>query len=194
MNIPIFPLPIFLLPEGITRLRIFEQRYLNMVKIASTENGFAILMNDKSYEKNNSPIASWVNIIDFDNKTDGILQIDVKCNTLISLENMRVDQQNLMWAEGKTVTCWPMQTYNDKTLILRKLLLSIFKEDNELSELYRQNYIDTPNWIISRWLELIPIKNKDKKHFYLSNSFFDAVDFLSELLLNHKNINESDLI
>ncbi len=31
VNLPIFPLPVFLLPKGVTRLRIFEERYLKMV-------------------------------------------------------------------------------------------------------------------------------------------------------------------
>ena len=35
IELPLFPLSIFLLPGGITRLRIFEPRYLKMVAIAS---------------------------------------------------------------------------------------------------------------------------------------------------------------
>ena len=43
MKRAIFPLPVFILPEGATKLRIFEQRYLDMVKEAAKDNtGFVV--------------------------------------------------------------------------------------------------------------------------------------------------------
>lgn len=84
-TLPIFPLPVFLLPNGITRLRIFEPRYLKLVKIASTEQGFIILLQSEKPETTDITWGSWVEIINFDSGEDGVLEIDVKCKSLVKI-------------------------------------------------------------------------------------------------------------
>ena len=159
-----------------------------MVKIATKENGFAILVSDSVNSDN--PTASWVDVVNFDTTSDGVLQIDVKCKALISLKNFKTDQQNLLWAEGESVDYWPTQKHNDETLLLNKLLLSLFEDNNEFAELYQQEYIDKPNWVVARWLELLPIKTQEKTHFFLADSYSNAVSFLSALLLDNNKLND----
>ena len=185
MNIPIFPLPIFLLPQGITRLKIFEQRYLNMVKIATKENGFGILFDNKDNNENhtNPVIASWVDIINFNQNKEGILQIDVQCKSLITLTDVDMDKNNLMWATANKIPHWQPNQHDDLTIKLGEMLLSFFEQNSALFTLYNQQFIDQPNWIISRWLELLPIDNVHKESFLLSNSYSTACDFLSTVLL-----------
>lgn len=186
MLIPVFPLAIFLLPQGVTRLRIFEQRYLHLVKVASKEHGFAILFTGKSDTNTDSRLASWVEIINFDSTDEGILQIDVKCKGLIALKKTYTDELRLMWADGESAGHWPVQQHNEVTLLLSELLQSFFQQNTELFELYQQNFVNQPNWVMARWLELLPLKNKDKAHFLLPDSFPQAISFLAELLLEKK--------
>lgn len=185
MKIPVFPLSIFLLPEGVTRLRIFEQRYLNMVKIASKAHGFAILLNSD----NNSSyrIASWVEIIDFDTTDDGILQIDVQCKSLIALHDSYTDEHELMWSSFSPWQHWQSHQHNETTRKFSDLLKKFFQLSKELTKLYNHEFVNQPNWVIARWLELLPINNKYKAHFFLADTYDKANDFLSELLLQ-KNI------
>ena len=70
-NLPIFPLSVFLLPEGMTKLRIFEPRYLKMVSIASKGQGFVIWAKGDNKSISDSPWGSWVEIINFDKAEDG---------------------------------------------------------------------------------------------------------------------------
>jgi len=46
VTLPIFPLPVFLLPGGVTKLRIFEPRYLKMVSTASSGQGFVAWLQE----------------------------------------------------------------------------------------------------------------------------------------------------
>lgn len=181
MNIPVFILPVFILPEGITRLRIFEQRYLNMVKIATKENGFAILSNMES--GSDELIASWVDIINFDNGDDGVLVIDVQCKSLIKLTDSYIDKEQLMWANIEKFSHWQTQKDDDITVKLSRLLKSFFEQNDDIFTLYNNKFINKPNWVMARWLELLPIKNKDKEHFLLPDSYLKASNFLSSVLI-----------
>lgn len=46
LEVAVFPLPIFLLPRGRQRLRIFEPKYLAMVAHAAQGDGFIIATQD----------------------------------------------------------------------------------------------------------------------------------------------------
>lgn len=190
MQIPIFPLPIFILPEGKSRLRIFEPRYLKMVKIALKENGFAILLTSNDHTNNH--IASWVDITDFDEDDDGILLIDVKCKNLVSVTNSFIDNTNLMWAKIETINHWPEHQHNDATLAYSKILKSFYQQSDGASSLYSGDYVEQANWVVARWLEILPIDNKYKESFMLASSFNDALLLLGEILPT-KNVNISDL-
>ena len=60
MQLGVFPLPIILFPNGITRLRIFEPRYVRLVKQAAAGDGFALSVYMPNTEFNSSKIAAWV--------------------------------------------------------------------------------------------------------------------------------------
>ncbi|MEH6452600.1 MAG: peptidase S16, partial [Psychromonas sp.] len=66
MRIALFPLPIFILPGGKTRLTIFEPKYKRLVSESmSTGNGFGICSpNQQTISDNN--IGTRVKIFDFD--------------------------------------------------------------------------------------------------------------------------------
>ena len=95
LNLPIFPLPIFILPQGITRLRIFEARYLKMVSLAMKNQGFVIFSHDNSEKVNTMKVGSWVEVINFDQGEDGILLIDVRCKCLVDIQAITQDKVNL---------------------------------------------------------------------------------------------------
>ena len=65
LTLPIFPLPVFILPGGIIRLRIFEPRYLKMIKIATQGEGFVIWLNPQTSEKPMIKWGSWVEVVKF---------------------------------------------------------------------------------------------------------------------------------
>jgi Lon protease-like protein len=181
INIPVFPLPVFLLPQGITRLQIFEPRYLNMISIATQNNGFAIVLN--AFIGQPKMMASWVDIIDFYTSEQGMLIVDVKCKALVSLTSPYQDEQSLLWASYAPVNHWQTLTHNQLTETFSRLLHSFFSQSEDLSSIYHDEFIDTPNWVMSRWLELLPIAAKDKMFFFEPNSSEQVQSFLGDLLI-----------
>jgi len=180
MNIPIFPLSVFMLPQGMTRLRIFEQRYLKMVKLADKTNGFAIMIN--SQKDKQSAIASWVEITNFDLGSDGILVIDVRCKSLVRLSEQSMDDDGLMWSNISPLGHWPKAKHSSVTHEFSQLLQSFFEQSDELTALYSGGFVDQPDWVMARWLELLPIQTKDKECFFNELSYQQAQHFLTNIL------------
>jgi hypothetical protein len=183
MKLPLFPLPIFLLPDGITRLRIFEQRYLKMVRIATKENGFVILLNDANNDLADIGWASWVDIINFDQSDDGTLIIDVKCKSLVALHTINADDDNLNHAEVSPISHWPVTQHDHITTALSLSLRKVFKENKELGELYQNNISENANWVIARWLELLPIELQIKDNLTSHNSFDEAKQLIHSIIM-----------
>ncbi|OKY27906.1 LON peptidase substrate-binding domain-containing protein [Thalassotalea sp. PP2-459] len=186
MKLPIFPLPVFLLPQGITRLRIFEQRYLKMVKLAIKEHGFAILSTVSGEHKGVENWASWVDIINFDQDKHGVLTIDVKCKSIVSVSELSEDKYKLKYADIVPQNHWPEERYDDVTNRLSQSLLKIFEENNLLSDLYQSGFNDNANWIMSRWVELLPITLEEKMIFAQQNSYPMAKQFIANIVLVEK--------
>ena len=110
VTLPIFPLPVFLLPDGVTKLRIFEPRYLKMVSLASSGQGFVIWLNDSSINTDDKDSimqwGSWVDIINFDKGEDGVLEIEVKCKCLVSISSIVHDKDNLHFGDVSHIDHW----------------------------------------------------------------------------------------
>lgn len=182
MKLPLFTLPIYLLPGGMTRLRIFEQRYLNMVKNSSKTNGFAIRYSKSNEMNNEANWASWVEIIDFNTSDDGILTIDVQCKSLVMIDSTALNHDELLIGEVSPKEYWSdVDAYPDAQQ-LREQLKLFFQKNNMFEHLYIQTYFDQSSWVCSRWLELIPVSFDNKEQFLKPDSFHQAVKFLNTII------------
>ncbi|WP_281558276.1 LON peptidase substrate-binding domain-containing protein [Thalassomonas sp. RHCl1] len=180
MKIPIFPLPVYLLPGGITQLRIFEQRYLNMVKNANETHGFVI-----AYVLDNARMSkwgSWVDIIDFDSDEEGLLNITVKCQRLVSISATTKQADKLLFGTVTPMEHWQESADRRDCHFLQQQLKWLFNEYDALQQLYPTCYFERADWVCARWLELLPVKFEDKSFFARRDSFHMAVAFLNALL------------
>ena len=183
INLPIFPLPIFILPQGITRLRIFEARYLKMVSLAMKNQGFVILSNDKDDKSNASHVGSWVEIINFEQSDDGILLIDVHCKCLVDIQSISQDSMKLHHGDVAPIAHWSEVNLDETTSELSTSLSKLFNENNELSDLYQRQCFSSGDWVVARWIELIPLKLSEKKIFVAQDSYSQAKQLLQRIIL-----------
>lgn len=182
LTLPIFPLPIFLLPEGITRLRVFEQRYLKMVKIATKGQGFVLWLNTKEFQLPVIKWGSWVEIINFDQGKDGMLEIDVKCKSLVEIKSIDKDSDNLHFGQVFMFSHWSQKEEQSSIDVLAESIDKVFKNDKRLNALYSEKFTHKANWVIARWLELLPIDLTIKNSFVDKHSFEEAKSFIQDII------------
>jgi Lon protease-like protein len=184
-HLPIFPLPVFLLPEGITRLRIFEPRYLKMIRIAAQGQGFIISLIQRTTETEHNAWGSWVNIINFDQGKGGILEVDVQCKSLVEIHSINIDSNNLHHGYATPIEHWASVKSHTRVDELSIPLVNVIKNSPLLGELYEDVNKGNPHWVVARWLEILPVEHLAKSNFVDKSSYKQAKDFIEAIILKN---------
>ncbi|WP_440056487.1 LON peptidase substrate-binding domain-containing protein (plasmid) [Pseudoalteromonas sp. T1lg65] len=183
MRAAIFPLPVFLLPGGYTRLKIFEQRYLKMVTDAMKGDRCFILCTYSDTAPHNVPREGvLVEIIDFSQDENAQLLIDVYAKHLVVIGDVDVNAENLRHGEYVIINDPPWQYCDDDLTLLDDDLANrlelVFLSNPILDDLYREKHYSDALWVTSRWLELLPISTKQKEKVRSATKFSQVAEFL----------------
>jgi Lon protease-like protein len=182
LNLPIFPLDIFLLPEGVTRLKIFEPKYLKMVATASQGKGFVISLASNNVSLPAKLWGSWVKIINFGKDLNGILEVDVKCKSLVEIISVSLEVDNLYHGNVIDVKHWSDVHLDPSINTLSRSLIKVFNNNTILNELYPIKSTNNPSWVVSRWLEILPVDESTRNIFIEKSSFIQAKEFVEEII------------
>jgi Lon protease-like protein len=186
-EIPLFPLSAHLLPGGRMSLRIFEPRYVRMVKEAcKSDTGFGICMlnsqGDKEKNEHIYPVGTFVKVIDFDLLDNGFLGVTVEGQKCFSIHSIATESDGLRTANCQWLNEWTAQSGIDSIAPIGEKLVEIFEKYPELQSLYQDPKFTDPIWVIYRWLELIPVDAEQKQKFLKQKDCLDALKFLTELV------------
>lgn len=186
VSIPLFPLSSHVLPGGRLSLRIFEARYLRMVKEACRQDtGFGICMLKQGLAGNEHcpilPIGTYVKVVDFDLLQDGILGIRVEGQGLFYMDDFITQKDGLRIGQCHWLDMWQANLPEESISPLVKKLKLAFSRYQELAELYEQPRFDDPQWVVSRWLELLPVDAEQKQWLLQQQDSGKVVDFLTQL-------------
>lgn len=184
---PLFPLSAHLLPGGRMALRIFEPRYVRMVKEAcAAQSGIGICMQDcngdKSLNEHICSIGTYAEIEDFTLLDDGLLGITVKGLRCFSIDSIMTEDDGLRRGECAWLESWPVDVAIEQISPIDKRLKEVFDKYPEVSDLYPETHFDDPLWVVYRWLEILPVKVEHKQEFLKQNDCGKAVEYLSHLL------------
>lgn len=199
MMLAVFPLPIVLLPGGVTRLNIFEPKYIRLVTESYRDGGFALLpykqsTSDTALSCAKDSIAAWVEIIDFSTSADGLLSIDIKAKQLIEITSVKSEADGLLRASFTALQHWSdtneLRNIKQDNIANKKLcsvLTNIFEEHENLAVLYpHANQQDLP-WVCARFIELLPLDMTHKINFMAPESFDQCLAFLHTTINGHNN-------
>ncbi|OOE71651.1 LON peptidase substrate-binding domain-containing protein [Salinivibrio kushneri] len=181
----LFPLPLFLLPGGRAKLRIFEPRYLRLVRECSAnQEGFVLaMMQGKRLYK----YGTLVDIVDFETLPDGLLGITIAGRQRVEILSTDQEVDKLWVGDIRALNDWPHDEYldddqaDDKAHIAAGLK-HVFAAHPEHAEQYEAAPFDDLTWSCQRWLEILPLSNAQKQWFIAQESAEEAKQFISQLL------------
>ncbi|MBR9727059.1 LON peptidase substrate-binding domain-containing protein [Shewanella intestini] len=165
MNIAIFPLPICILPQGYTQLRVFEPRYLRMVSESMKSNkqfGIVMLNENKTLLEH----GTLVEIVDFDTLENNMLAITVKGLQNFKLGDIKKDTDELTHSNVKLSPLWQpteIKQTDEQELKLKQTLISIFEQYPQHKAIYHEHYFNDISWVCQRWLEILPLSSQQKQ-------------------------------
>jgi len=182
LTIPLFPLNSVVFPGGVVPLRIFEPRYLEMVSACMKEGGgfgMALILSGsevgeaaKTYD-----IGSYVRIIDWTLRDDGMLGISVQCEGRFRILATQVQANHLIHAEVELLEEQHPPTippqYSAAVDLLRDIITKVGGHYAELEPRY-----DDPLWVSGRLAELLPIELLQKQHMLQMDDPMQRLDRL----------------
>lgn len=187
MRLPLFPLSSHLLPNGRMALRIFEPRYVRMIKETSSEgSGFVICMiNSEGNKEDNThifPVGTLCKTIDFDLLDDGLLGVTVEGIKCVKITNISTEADELRVGECEDKSDWSCEVLPTELYPLDVRLKEIFARYPEVSNLYDKQNFDDPVWVIHRWLELLPVGAEQKQYFLKEANCNKVLTYLNQLI------------
>lgn len=168
-------------------LRIFEPRYIRMVKEAcSQDNGFGICMlnpkGDKELNQHIYPIGTFVSVVDFTTLEDGLLGITVAAGDSFEIQHIQTQQDGLRVGQCQWISPWKSGFSYQELEPLSVKLQQIFESYPELDSLYSAPVFDDPDWVMLRWLELLPIGARQKQTLLQQKDYSQTLSFLTQLI------------
>jgi Lon protease-like protein len=165
-DIPLFPLNTVLFPGGPLSLRIFERRYLDLVRDCTRNGtGFGVCLILQGREAGEpavpAAVGTFARIVDFYTLSDGLLGIRASGGERFHVDRSRVRDNGL--AHGQ-VQFWPDEPsvlippeYALLATILERLL-------DKLESPFERSSLDDASWVGFRLAEALPLENRERQH------------------------------
>ncbi|MHB1213454.1 MAG: LON peptidase substrate-binding domain-containing protein [Thiobacillus sp.] len=190
-TLPLFPLNTVVFPGGQLPLRIFEQRYLDMVKQAIAANTpFGICAIREGTETGTSAVpyavGTRVRITDWDMPQTGILHIETQAAERFIARGTRTEPSGLLIGKVDPVSAEPAVAIPDDLELGVEILRHIIGE-------YGSPHFPTPHefdnavWVGYRLSEVLPLKLPIKQDLLEMNDSVTRLRILTEFLKKQVN-------
>lgn len=185
MQLPLFPLSSIVLPGGSIPLRLFERRYIDMVKDCFRhETGFGICLIKSGREAGEVaqpyPRGTRVDIVDFDQGADGLLHITARGIEEFHLHTYASTDAGLLIGEVEAIEPGPpTPMLPEYELLSQKLELILSYLDTDIQ--VEQATLDDADWVCHRLLEVLPLANEARYELLQMDSNRERLDALKAL-------------
>lgn len=184
VEIPIFPLRTVLFPGGQLPLRIFEQRYLDMVRhCARTNTGFGVCYlvdeGDEASLAYSARVGTLARIVDWYTMEDGLLGLTAFGTTRFVLGGNRHTDSGLMMGEVEWLPEPPTTNMPVAYDVLGQVLARFMEKASDHYPDYEPELLQDACWVGYRLSELLPLGGAEKQHLL---ELSDPIDRLQSLL------------
>jgi Lon protease-like protein len=166
--VPLFPLNTVLFPEGLLPLRIFETRYIDMIRecLRGGGSGFVVVSirdgSETSAEVQFSALGTRAEVIDWEQRPDGLLGILACGRERVRVLTHERRPDGLLVGEVEPVREWPALDLPLEYASLAGLLERLLDQlGTPWSHLKRK--IGDSAWVAGRLAELLPLELQVKQ-------------------------------
>lgn len=184
--LPVFPLQRVVFPDSVLRLQIFEQRYLDMIaRQLSNNQGFVTCLIKKGNETGipATPFScgTYVEIVDFDQREDGILLITCLGKQRVTINSTSTLPDNLISGNVSFLENLPQELIGEQQHELINLLTDLGKHPQvEILEApERWQHMD---FIVERLTEFLPVSEPQKQAILEESQLETRIAMLYQML------------
>jgi uncharacterized protein len=183
IEMPLFPLASVLFPGGKLQLRIFEPRYLDLVRECSRHgSGFGVCLILEGQEVGEPAIPAAIGTIarisDFHRGEDGLLGIVAEGGSRFRVAHSRVRSDGLLRGDVEVWPAEPEEVVPVEFALLQSILERLIETMAPQWRLAPRSAYDDASWLGFRLAELLPLDASEQQHMLELN---DPVQRLTEL-------------
>ncbi|MDI1360659.1 LON peptidase substrate-binding domain-containing protein [Methylotenera sp.] len=193
--LPLFPLNLVICPGGLLPLRIFEVRYLDMVRnCLRNKSPFAVvtaLPEGETDTQGNFPFANvgmLVNIVDADVTTVGLMMIRCVGQRRVNVESFKQQKDGLLIGEVSDIANdleSPIpEDLQMASIGLQRLLESLTEENISIENLpvIEPYQFEDASWVANRWVELLDLPLLQKQRLMQLDSPILRLELIHDIL------------
>lgn len=177
-SLPLFPLRTVLVPGAALGLRVFEPRYLDLVRECGrrgTGFGVCLILDGEEVGTPASPanIGTEALIEDFDLGADGLLALRVRGARRFHVRRTRVRDSGLVVADVEWCDPDPVIDLQPEHAVLGLVLRKILEHIDGADQAFPEPHFDDAAWVGWRLAELLPLE-QPKRQLLLQQDDPDA--------------------
>ncbi|MBU3629384.1 LON peptidase substrate-binding domain-containing protein [Polynucleobacter sp. AP-Reno-20A-A9] len=192
-TIPLFPLGTVLFPDGVIALKIFEARYLDMIKKClreKTEFGVVSILENQGDETAPpalSQIGTLAQIEDFDPVQPALYMTKSVGTQRFRLLSSQQEPSGLWIGEVELLEndpVTPVPQEHQRVVNLLNEIISVIQSEDLLGESpFKEPFkIDDCGWVSNRLAELLPISLAQKNHLLAQTNPRIRLDLVTEII------------
>jgi uncharacterized protein len=168
-DLPLFPLSNVLFPGATLNLRIFEQRYLDLVRECSRSgSGFGVCLILDGRESGEpalpAAIGTVARITDFCTLPDGLLGITAEGGERFLMSSTRVRDNGLMHGDVRLWPSEPVVPVPPEHGLLATILERLLEQIGGVFSNVERSRFDDASWVGFRLGELLPLEQAEKQY------------------------------
>ncbi|MDT3275620.1 ATP-dependent protease [Shewanella sp. SP2S2-4] len=175
-----------LLPQGRVEVRVVDPGHLRMV--ADVYKGKYALAFATIRPRGSPPCyptATQCDIIDFNQLEDDSLSIVLEGRQRVSILSAAQAKDKLWMARTLPCRNWQEEPIIGEFELISAALEQFYEVNPDLFELYSQVHLEDAAWVSQRWLEVLPMYNKDKLVLVNQPDCHKTLDFVLQLIKSH---------
>jgi Lon protease-like protein len=184
LEIPLFPLRTVLFPDGYLPLRIFEQRYLTMIRdCARDDSGFGVCLIREGEEAvspvKTAQVGTHARVIDWYTLEDGLLGVSTMGTLRFSVESSWQQDNGLFRALVQILPEPEACPVPEEYSVLSDVLGRFMEKAGDHYPAYTPEHLQDSVWLGYRLSELLPLAGIEKQHLL---EIADPIERLQSLL------------